>query len=70
MWDTLSPIALFVSAPDFITKQNKLAPVAIQMDPRYGKFFLDHFLETVLITLVFLYVTSTNLGAVKTSHFT
>lgn len=32
MWDTLSPIALFVSAPDFITKQNKLAPVAIQMD--------------------------------------
>ena len=72
MWDTLSPIALFVSAPDFITKQNKLAPVAIQMDytPGTANSFLDHFLETVLITLVFLYVTSTNLGAVKTSHFT
>ncbi|CAH3169166.1 unnamed protein product, partial [Porites evermanni] len=32
MWDTLSPISLFVSAPDFLTKQNKLVPVAIQMD--------------------------------------
>jgi len=32
MWDTLSPIALFASAPDFITKKNQLVPVAIQMD--------------------------------------
>ncbi|XP_066016448.1 polyunsaturated fatty acid 5-lipoxygenase isoform X2 [Pocillopora verrucosa] len=32
MWDTLSPIALFASKQDFLTKTNDLVPVAIQMD--------------------------------------
>ncbi|XP_020627617.1 allene oxide synthase-lipoxygenase protein-like [Orbicella faveolata] len=32
MWDTLSPIALFASAENFLTKTNNLVPVAIQMD--------------------------------------
>lgn len=32
MWDTLSPIALFASKQDFLTKSNDLVPVAIQMD--------------------------------------
>jgi len=32
MWDTLSPIALFASTKDFLTKSNHVVPVAIQMD--------------------------------------
>lgn len=32
MWNTYSPIALFASARNFITKRNHLVPVAIQMD--------------------------------------
>ena len=36
MWDTLSPIALFVSAPDFVTDRNDLVAVAIQMDHTKG----------------------------------
>ena len=32
MWDTYSPIALFASSEDYITKRNHLVPVAIQMD--------------------------------------
>ena len=40
MWDTLSPIALFVSAEDFLTKLNDLVPVAIQMDYTPGSVSL------------------------------
>ncbi|XP_068680871.1 allene oxide synthase-lipoxygenase protein-like [Montipora foliosa] len=36
MWGTYSPIALFASAQDFITKRNHLVPVAIQMDFKPG----------------------------------
>ena len=36
MWDTLSPVALFVSAPDFVTDRNDLVAVAIQMDHTKG----------------------------------
>ena len=36
VWDTLSPIALFVSAPDFVTDRNDLVAVAIQMDHTKG----------------------------------
>ncbi|XP_044164782.1 allene oxide synthase-lipoxygenase protein-like isoform X4 [Acropora millepora] len=32
MWNTYSPIALFASAQNFVTKRNHLVPVAIQMD--------------------------------------
>jgi len=32
MWNTYSPIALFASAQNFVTKHNHLVPVAIQMD--------------------------------------
>ena len=36
MWNTYSPIALFASTQDFITKRNNLVPVAIQMDFKPG----------------------------------
>ena len=36
MWKTLSPIALFVSAPDFVTGRNDLVAVAIQMHHTKG----------------------------------
>ena len=36
MWSTLSPIALFASAQDFVTDRNRLFPVAIQMDHTPG----------------------------------
>ena len=36
MWNTLSPIALFASKQDFITKRSHLVPVAIQMDFTQG----------------------------------
>ena len=45
MWKTLSPIALFVSTPDFVTEQNNLVPVAIQMDHTPGT---GHFLWSSL----------------------
>ena len=41
MWNTYSPIALFVSAQDFLTKRNKLVPVAIQMDYTPGSVYLE-----------------------------
>ena len=40
MWDTLSPIALFASTQDFLTKSNHLVPVAIQMDFTPGSVHL------------------------------
>ena len=40
MWNTYSPIALFVSAQDFLTKRNDLVPVAIQMDYTPGSAYL------------------------------
>ncbi|XP_074609019.1 allene oxide synthase-lipoxygenase protein-like isoform X2 [Acropora palmata] len=36
MWNTYSPIALFASTRNFITKRNHLVPVAIQMDFTQG----------------------------------
>ena len=45
MWNTYSPIALFATAQDFITKRNNLVPVAIQMDFKPG-------LPLIQITLV------------------
>ena len=36
MWKTLSPIVLFVSAPDAVTERNDLVAVAIQMDHTKG----------------------------------
>ena len=39
MWDTLSPIALFASKQDFLTKTNDLVPVAIQMDYTPGSVY-------------------------------
>ena len=41
MWKTLSPIALFVSAKDFVTNRNDLVPVAIQMDYTPGSVSLS-----------------------------
>ena len=40
MWDTLSPIALFASAENVVTKTNNLVPVAIQMDYTPGSVYL------------------------------
>ena len=40
MWDTYSPIALFVSKHDFVTKRNDLVPAAIQMDYTPGAVYL------------------------------
>ena len=39
MWDTLSPIVLFASAENFLTKTNNLVPVAIQMDYTPGSVY-------------------------------
>ena len=41
MWNTYSPIALFVSAPEFTTGRNHLVPVAIQMDFKPGLVYLS-----------------------------
>ena len=51
MWDTLSPIALFVSAEDFLTKRNDLVPVAIQMDYTPGSVSLRIHSSTHLVIL-------------------
>ena len=40
MWPTLSPIALFASAPVSATQRNQLVPVAIQMDFKPGSVSL------------------------------
>lgn len=47
MWKTLSPIALFVSAKDIVTKGNNLVPVAIQMDYTPGSVSLSKFITCV-----------------------
>ena len=41
MWNTYSPIALFASTRNFITKRNHLVPVAIQMDFTQGFVYLS-----------------------------
>ena len=41
MWNTYSPIALFASTRNFITKRNHLVPVAIQMDFTQGLVYLS-----------------------------
>jgi len=56
MWNTYSPIALFATAQDFITKRNNLVPVAIQMDFKPG-LALIHFIlvsRHTVIHLIFL----------------
>jgi len=61
MWDTYSPIALFASAQDFITKRNNLVPVAIQMDFTPGLVYLSDWSNLVSIhTVIQLYTSSSN----------
>ncbi|XP_027038396.1 uncharacterized protein LOC113666802 [Pocillopora damicornis] len=52
-WDTLSPIALFASKQDFLTKTNDLVPVAIQMDytPDSGPKLVERYCAIMLIKL-------------------
>ena len=59
MWGTLSPIALFVSAPDFVTDRNDLVAVAIQMDHTKG---------TTLFYLVVRFIASVYIHGLNT-HF-
>ena len=67
MWDTLSPIALFVSAPDFVTDRNDLVAVAIQMDHTKGTTLFScpfHCLNLVYMDQTHFFVTK-EMNAIK-----
>ena len=60
MWDTLSPIALLVSAPDFVTHRNDLVAMAIQMDHTKGTTLFSspfHCLNLVYMDQTHIFVT-------------
>ena len=53
MWNTLSPIALFVSAENVVTKTNNLVPVAIQMDYTPGSEYKRFYEVNIYLTNTF-----------------